>query len=95
MNEPTPIPFHRHVEVGRHLHETIELLWSLRSELSGRKRSSFEREAAKEVGKSIRQLDILRNDLENLLFTSGVLKDKDVTCNPCGVYYGPFSEVAK
>lgn len=95
MNEPTPIPFHRHVEIGRQLHETISLLWSLRREISESKRSRVSREAAKEVEKTIRQLDILRNDLENLLCTSGVLNDGNVTCNPCSVYYGPFSEVAK
>lgn len=95
MQPSKPIPFHRHVEIGQQLHNTIEFLWALRRELSESKRNQYSREAVNDVLHTMKRLDILRNDLENLLCTSGVLDDDSIVCNPCSVYYGPFGEVAK
>ena len=95
MKTSTNIPFHRHVEIGAQIHQTINFLWEVRRELNESKRNQFSRQAAQEVVHTIKRLDLMRSDLENLLCTSGVLDDDSITCNPCNVYYGPFDGASK
>jgi len=83
----------RHVEIGRTLHSTIEMLYALRRELESVPRDRFAREASTETLRAIRRLDELRNSMENLLFTSPCIDAAKI--NPCNVYYGPFDRVAE
>lgn len=93
IQRPTALTFSRHVEIGRTLHSTIEMLYALRRELEAGPRVRFAREASSDILRVIQRLDELRNSMENLLCTSPCLDEAAV--NPCTVYYGPFDEVAK